>query len=407
MKVVHLVTDDIGGAGRAARRIHAALQQQGVDSKVIVLEKYDQNDCQRVLNNKIARTIFKVIRKGYQKKSASQYELVRFSELGYGLPLDKVKEIQEADIVHLHWINYSFISNHALERLFKNKKIVWTLHDMWPFTAGCYYDSECGQYKKGCHACQLIKQDNGVSENAWKKKKSLYEKANDLTFVGCSKWITDCAAQSMLTKRFSCINIPNPIDTSVFYEEDREKTRKKLGAKEDEKIIVFGAMTADSDERKGYRYLLEALNELSKLEQNYRAVVFGNKGELHFDGLNIPVTGLGMIHDDNKLRKIYSAADVFVAPSVQENLSNAVMESLSCSTPVAAFDIGGMSDMIDHKETGYLAKPFDAADLAAGIAYSAAHPQMRRNARRKVEESFGMSVVGKQYKALYQKKNNR
>ena len=166
-------------------------------------------------------------------------------------------------------------------------------------------------------------------------------------------------------------------------------------------------MTADSDERKGYRYLLEALNELSKLEQNYRAVVFGNKGELHFDGLNIPVTGLGMIHDDNKLRKIYSAADVFVAPSVQENLSNAVMESLSCSTPVAAFNIGGMSDMIDHKETGYLAKPFDAADLAAGIAYSAAHPQMRQNARRKVEESFGMSVVGKQYKALYQKKNNR
>ena len=263
---------------------------------------------------------------------------------------------------------------------------------------------------------KLIKQYNEISQNKNNilKEKSFLEyaideieKANDLTFVGCSKWITDCASRSVLTKRFSCINIPNPIDTSVFYEEDREKTRKKLGAKEGEKIIVFGAMTADSDERKGYRYLLEALNELSKLEQNYRAVVFGNKGELHFDGLNIPVTGLGMIHDDNKLRKIYSAADVFVAPSVQENLSNAVMESLSCSTPVAAFNIGGMSDMIDHKETGYLAKPFDAADLAAGIAYSAAHPQMRQNARRKVEESFGMSVVGKQYKALYQKKNNR
>lgn len=403
MKVVHLVTNDIGGAGRAARRIHAALLKQGVESNVIVLEKYDENDCQRVLNNRLLRVLFKAIRKGYQKKCSAQYELVRFSEIGYGLPLDKIRQIKEADVVHLHWINYSFLSSGALKRLLMNKKTVWTLHDMWPFTAGCYYDNECGQYQEGCSVCPLIREDHGISKKAWHKKQEIFRKAKDLTFVGCSRWIAECAAKSQLTKAFPSVAIPNPIDTDVFRETDREAFRRKLNVKNGQKVIVFGAMTADSDERKGYKYLLAALKLLSQSSQEYRAVIFGNKGEIHFDEVKIQVTGLGMIRDDAVLCKIYSAADVFVAPSVQENLSNSVMESLSCSTPVVAFDIGGMGDMIVHKQNGYLAKPFDAADLAAGIAYSADHPEMRQNARRKVEKSFGMSVVGQQYLALYQK----
>ena len=403
MKVVHLVTDDIGGAGRAARRIHASLVQQGIDSQVIVLEKYDDNDCHRILNNRAARVLFKIIRKGYQKSCSSKYDIVRFSEPGYGLPLDKLRQVQDADIVHLHWINYSFLSDKALKRLVETKKIVWTLHDMWPFTAGCYYDNECGQYQKGCSRCSLLKKNPDMCVSSWKKKERIFQTAKDLTFVGCSSWITECASKSKLTENFRCITIPNPIDTDIFYEEGRDAFRRKLGAGSEQKVVVFGAMTADSDERKGYKYLIEALKILAGSAQSYLAVVFGNKGEIRSDEFGIQVIGLGPIQDDSILRQIYSAADVFVAPSIQENLSNSVMESLSCATPVTAFNIGGMKDMIEHKVNGYLARPFDPADLAAGIEYSVNHPQMRQKARRKVEETFCMATVGQKYLELYRK----
>lgn len=403
MKIVHLVTDDIGGAGRAARRINESLNKLGYDSSVIVLEQHDcSSSVVKILENRKKRFIFKCIRKIYQKINWKLYEIKKFSELGYGLDLNKMEEIHSADIVHLHWINYCMISKKGLMAILKEKTVVWTLHDMWPLTAGCYYDNECGQYKKKCSECPLInvKSRRRITERAWTKKNSLFSGAKNLVFVGCSSWITDCARNSALINKFQAINIPNPINVKIFSKVENNDLRNKLRISKDHKIILFGAMSSDSDERKGYRYLKEAIKGLT--EKKCTAVVFGNSSPIDSKDFDMPVIGLGRIKEDYYLAEVYSMADVFAAPSSQENLSNAVMESLSCSTPVVAFDIGGMSDMIKHQYNGYLAKPFNTGDFMKGIEYCFTHPEMGENARTLSENKFSMDNVGRQYLNLYE-----
>jgi len=115
---------------------------------------------------------------------------------------------------------------------------------------------------------------------------------------------------------------------------------------------------------------------------------------------------LGHLHDDISLRVLYCAVDVMVVPSLQENLSNAIMESSACGTPVVGFDIGGNSDLIEHQDTGYLAKPFDVSDLAAGIDWvldAGNYKDLCKNARDKVLREFDSEVVAEKYIALYDK----
>lgn len=403
MKVVHIVTEDGGGAGRAARRISGALSDQGEESQVLVLDRFsDDPNVSEIWSSSLQKFLFKLRRKPYRLKLRRYADERVFSESRLGLPLWKFQAVAEADVVHLHMVNLNVLSYRGVHELALRKPVVWTLHDMWPITAGCHYDGECGGFCTEGGSCPLLKDDEYFRRV--KRDKQAGYRGVRIAFVGCSNWMTECARASVLLteeQRRLVQTIPNPIDTELFFPEDRTACRKRLGLPEDKKLVLFGAMAADSDKRKGYALLKEALSYLDG--SIYEAVVFGNETPGSAADLPLNAHWMGKIEDDSKLRELYSAADVFCAPSLQENLSNAVMESLACGTPVVAFQVGGMGDLIESGETGYLISAFDVAEYAAAIRKASMRPELGERAVHSVRMRFSEEQVAEKYLAVYQR----
>jgi len=294
-----------------------------------------------------------------------------------------------------------------IEDLAKIKKpIVWSLHDMWAFTGGCHYDEFCGAYKNRCGNCKLLnfKKPYDLSRWIWNRKNRVLSNINNLTIIGLSKWLANCAKESALFKDKSIINLPNPLDTTLFKPIDKKTAREILNLPQNKKLILFGAINPLGYPRKGFKELKEALNKLKG--ENVELVVFGSSKPKSPPNFKYKTHYLGHLYDDSSLCILYNAVDVIVVPSLQENLSNTIMECLSCGTPAVAFDIGGNSDMIEHKNNGYLAKPSDTSDLAYGIEWVINHKnydKLCEDVRKKEKKNLDQTVVVEQYIKLYKK----
>ena len=274
---------------------------------------------------------------------------------------------------------------------------------MWAFTGGCHYDEECAGFQKQCGACPVLgsSKEKDLSRKVLLRKQACFARLPNMTIVGLSKWLSDCASSSSLLKHNPVVNLPNPIDTQTFAPFEQAEARKLFNLPQNKKLILFGAMGATSDPRKGFKELAQALDHLPA---EYELVVFGSNQPQKSQDFKQKAHYLGHLHDDVSLRVLYSAADVMVVPSLQENLSNAIMESLACGTPVVGFDIGGNSDLIEHQKTGYLAKPFNVDDLAAGLDWVLSSPNyidLCKKSRDKVLREFDSGVVAKKYINLY------
>ncbi len=377
MKVVHISTTDYGGAYRAAANISRAMNMCGVSSSVLVREKHSDEDVIPVCDTfgklflSKAKNLFNLL--------CSRGEIVNDV---FGTDITGRPEVQQADVIILHWIN-SFISYSEVAKLCSmGKPVFWVMHDMWCFTGGCHYDSNCCGYINSCK--------DGRHCSIPAAKMSVWSKA-DITFIGPSRWMTECAMQSSLLKLHKCITVKNPVDTGVFIPAAEDRIDGK-------KVILFGAMIP-GDSRKGLDLLIKALERLDR--DKYRVIIFGNTSGMELSDIKMDLKLLGNIQGNRKIAEAYNMADVFIIPSRQENLSNAVTEAMSCGIPTVAFDIGGMSDMIEHKRNGYLAKPFDTEDIACGIEYCAAHKdELGKYARQKTENEFSMKVIGDKYARL-------
>ena len=377
MKAVHISTTDYGGAYRAAANISRAMNMCGADSKVIVRERHSDEDVIPYCNTCVKLLMSKT--KNFFNLLVSRGAII--NDL-FGSDITSMKEVQEADVIILHWVN-SFISYKGVEKLCSlGKPVFWVMHDMWCFTGGCHYDGGCGGFINNCldaERCDLPS-----------AKKRIWLSA-DITFIGPSRWITDCAVKSSLLKSHRCLCMKNPVDTEVFKPADGFRIDGR-------KVIMFGAMIP-GDERKGLDLLMKSLDLLDA--DRYRVIIFGNTDSMKLSGIKQDCKVLGVLKGDRRLAEAYNMADVFVIPSKQENLSNAVTEAMSCGIPAVAFDIGGMSDMIEHKKDGYLAKPFDTEDLAAGIEYCVSHKdELGQAARLKIEKEFSMKLIGEEYVTL-------
>jgi len=411
MKVIHVNTSDShGGAARAAYRLHKGLRKTGLDSLMFVQEKHGEGQYVCGADTKIGK-LFAQLRPYVDRIPAGifRYDCGQaFSpSIVPGSVTGKINGLQP-DIVHLHWLEKGFIRIEALGNL-QNRPVVWTLHDSWAFTGGCHVPDTCTRYKECCGKCPIL--DSGMEHDlsrwVWKRKSKVL-KTLDLTVVTPSKWLGDCARQSSLFANTRIEVIPNGIDIGIYKPLDQGLCREALSLPKNKKIIMFGAMYSTSDSNKGYDYLVAALRQIAgtSYQDEVVAVVIGATAPERGLDIGIDVRFLGHLNDDISLVVAYSAADVLVAPSIQENLPNMVLEAMACGVPCVAFDIGGMPDLIEHRSTGYLARPYEVDDLAEGLLWVIGDSELKHRlsvaSREKIEEGFSDGCISQKYVSLYE-----
>jgi len=410
MKSLLINTSDIsGGAARAAYRIHKGLQEIGISSKMLVQSKTSDDKAVIGPGNKLKRglallrpTLDSAFKKLFSGGSKTIFSPAWFPFSGI---LSQINSISP-DIVHLHWICDGMLRIEELKRI--NKPILWTLHDMWSFTGGCHYSDGCERFQQACGNCPQLNRSgkNDMSRSVLRRKKKAWSKLN-ITIVTPSNWLAESAKKSSLFQHKRIEVIPNGLDLKRYKPMDRLLAREILGLPKNKRLVLFGAMEATSDHRKGFDLLYEGLKQLyAKWLDRAELVVFGSSEPENLPDFGLPVHYLGYLYDDVSLALLYSAADVMVTPSRQDNLPNTVVESLACGTPAVVFDIGGMPDMINHQINGYLAKPFDTSDLAAGIDWALSdenrHKELCLKAREKAEACFDIKKVASKYLDLYE-----
>jgi glycosyltransferase involved in cell wall biosynthesis len=308
------------------------------------------------------------------------------------------------DIVNLHWVCDGFVRVEAVAQF--AVPVVWTLHDMWPFTGGCHYNGECRGFELRCGNCQQLgsRTQHDLSRLVWGRKQRAWDGVN-LTVVAPSRWLADEARCSSLLRTVRIEVVPYGIDLQLYRPMDRVRARASLELPREAPLILFGAAAAVHDRRKGFDLLQLALSKLrGSLPEDARLIVFGGDASERNVDFGLPIHYLGTLTDEAMLARLYAAADVFVAPSRQDNLPNTVLEAMACGTPPVAFDVGGMRDLIDSRATGWLARPFDTEDLARGIGWVLAHPraaELGAAVRRKAERELGAELHAKRMLALY------
>ncbi len=409
MKVVHITTGyNHGGAAIACKRLVEAQRDIGIEASVITQEAGDFPDYVYSTTRSKIKKRLNFMRHAWEKfiflfyEKSGKYRF-QFSLANTGESIQNLQVINEADIIHFHWFNAGFISIEGFKKSLDLKKpIVWTLHDMWAFTGGCHYAGQCVNYIHQCGNCNYLKLNSNkdLSYRIWGEKNTVYS-AGNLNVVTPSNWLASCTKQSGLLKNVPVNVIPNALN-NIPIVQTRNEIREELHLPKDKKLILFGAFNLNHT-RKGANFLMEALTKIEKID-DYELMVFGKKNELLSD-LVINKHFLGYSSNETFIRKIYKAADVFVNPSIEDNLPNTVLESLSVGTPVVAFNMGGMPDMIDHKKNGYLAHYKDACDLAIGIEWclqNENNSSLSANALLKIENVFSPNKVAEQFDHFYQ-----
>ncbi len=405
IKVLHVIAGDLtGGAARGAYWLHRGLLNNKIESKMLVQntdgkdpnikQVYDDRFHNHLVLSRIALDRLPTILYHYRERSI-------FSTGISGVDIRKLSDYQWADIIHLHWINNGMVNVKLLKEI--DKPIVWTMRDMWPMTGGCHYAGECKGYENRCGHCPKLRSntEHDLSRYVLNRKKQYYTK--NLHLVAISSWLKECAENSYLLNEFDIEVIPNAVDTKDFFPADKRIARDELELPHDRKIILFGA-TSLHDKYKGFDKFRDSIKHLDDM---YFFLFFGetNNGEL--DKLDRDYKNLGFLKENKSLRLAYSASDVFVAPSVQEAFGKTLIEAMACGTPVVAFDSTGPGDIVDHKKTGYLAKPFVPEDLARGIRWVLEDDERRLNltqqSTRKVEDCFTIGIIAQRYADLYKK----
>jgi glycosyltransferase involved in cell wall biosynthesis len=312
-------------------------------------------------------------------------------------------EHQDPDLVHVHYIG-DWMRLESLTRL--GRPVIWSLHDMWLMTGGCHYPGSCTHFLGQCGQCPLLHSEdkNDISRREWQRKQALPRA--DLTVIACSNWIADWAHMSPLLRPSNIVVIPNGISLQTFRPLSRTACREVLRLPLDRQLLLTGAW--ENAPRKGLHLLSEATRELVKAGWGDRLalVVVGFDKPTHSPDTGLPTYYLG--HMDNKLTlaAAYSAADVFAMPSLEDNLPIMALESIACGTPVVAFRLGGVPDIVEHHINGYLARPGSAVDLASGLSWVLENEprrlQLAQQARIKAEREFPNELCASRHIKLYQ-----
>jgi glycosyltransferase involved in cell wall biosynthesis len=359
----------------------------------------------------LSRRIRRYIRRRRIGRSLKRYRKsgfnndMPFSDIRSHFADETFLQCPESDVINLHWIA-QFMGCESLSRLFVRRCIfVWTLHDMNPFTGGCHYDCGCDRYKERCGACPQLasKIPKDLSRKIWERKQLLFKQidSNRLHIVTPSRWLAGEVNRSSLLKRFPVTVIPNGLDVREFVPREKRVAREALGIETDARVILFVSQAIDN-RRKGFFYLVDALKTMENL--SYFWLVTIGRGKPEIDG-QIKHLSLGNIESNRILSLVYSAADILVHTSEQDNLPNTVMEALACGTPVVGFQVGGVVDMIEEGQTGFLVPFGNVGALKQCISSILLNRgrllEMATNCRRKAKKEYDRVTQAKRYVDLY------
>ena len=400
--------DQQGGAAIAAYRLLEALNRNGVAASMLTLNKESDNvsvvEVGNILFNKYRfaaerATIY--IQNGFSRKN-----LFDISIANTGVSITNHPEFKKADIVHLHWVNQGMLSVREIGKIVASgKKIVWTMHDMWPFTGICHHAKECKRFETGCGLCPYLNNPSkgDISYSTYLRKQAAYS-LGKIHFVACSNWLKELALKSKLTINHNVSAIANPINTETYKPKDKATLRQAMKLPINKKIILFAAAKV-SDKRKGIDYLIEASKIIAqKAHNNCMFIIAGGNSKEIINQLALPTVSVGYVAS-SEMPNLYNAVDLFVTPSLQENLPNTIMESMACGTPCVGFNIGGIPEMIDHKQNGYVANYRDAQDLANGLMWVLESTEtLAKNAHNKVMKQYSEEIIAKRYIEIYNKK---
>ena len=408
MRVLIVNTSErTGGAAVAANRLMKALNNNGVKAKMLVRDK--ESDTLTVVglpSSPLLRWHFLWERfVVFCRLRFSRKHLFEVDIANAGSDITKLREFQEADIIHLHWINQGMLSLRSIRKILRSgKPVVWTMHDIWPATAICHVTLGCRNFTTQCRECRLLPgggSKNDLSTAVWQKKQRLAEDGN-IYYVACSRWLASEAKKSALLKGQKVTSVPNPIDTHIYKKGNQQEARERLGLPQDRKLILFASQRV-TNENKGMSYLIAACQQLRDIP-NLGVVVLGGHAEEVVAQLPLEAYPLGYVNDEQRIVDVYNAADVFVLPSLSENLPNTIMEAMACGVPCVGFKVGGIPEEIDHQKNGYVATYRDADDLAKGIRFvltEADYQSLSANAIHKVAQHYSQQSVAMRYIDVY------
>ena len=409
MKVVHINHSySKGGAAHAMLRLNSALINEGVDSSICSLVGGD-NRLRKVVPQREAANVHLTgeIQSRFINQNRTDLSDTIFTLPGPGCDLRSLEAIKQADVINLHWVNY-FLSPVDIKNLHVlGKPIVWTIHDEWAYTGGCHYRGGCSEFTKSCSQCpQLHSSGWTIPKAVLSHKKKVW---NDIPFsiVGPSNWITDQARASGIFKSSSFYTIRNSIDTDTFCPKDKSEIRCEMGIPENAFVVLFGADVV-AEKRKGFDIFNSAVDELTNRNvtpgEGIHLLCFGDLASDY--KFTAPFTNLGYLDSPQEIAKAYQASDLFVLPSLEDNLPNTMLESMACGTPILGFDTGGIGDIVTAGENGYLAVEKNSKSLAALIAYAIRHRSENTllgiEARKKIVEQCSHEVQATNYTALYE-----
>ena len=414
MRVLIVNTSErAGGAAVAAGRLLEALTNNGVKAKMLVGDRESNRLTVVALDGRwrklwhfLWERLVVWVHLHLRRRHLFEVDIANSGADITGLP-----EFREADVIHLHWVNQGMLSLKGISRILATgKPVVWTMHDIWPATAICHLTLGCRRFESGCCECPLLPGGGSARDLAarvWRRKQ-LMLRGQHITFVACSQWLAGEARRSALLAGQQVLSIPNPLNTHVYRPASQREARRRLGLPEAGRIILFVSQRV-TNPNKGMQYLVEACRLLAakhpEMLEDTSVAVLGGHAEEVVGLLPFKTCPLGYVNDEQRIVSVYNAADVFVLPSLSENLPNTIMEAMACGVPCVGFRVGGIPEEIDHRLTGYVADYKDAADLARGLRWAlveADRQQVAHDCVNKVMRCYSQSAVAKRYLEVYE-----
>lgn len=406
MKILHVCYSDLdGGAARAAFRLHNAQIKQGIDSRMLVINKISDDPYVSTVSSarrtwlKITSLVSRLILR-LQKSPNSVHHSLNIFPSGLLSEIDRISP----DVVNLHWLGGEMLSIGEISKI--SQPVVWTLHDMWAFSGAEHYDDDetSERYRTGYTDSSRNISHRGLDLDKWiyRRKKSLWARKK-FQIVTPSNWLAECCHESDLFSDMNTMVISNCIDHQKYRYFPQKRAREILGLPLDKTLFLFGAMSSTSDPRKGYHLLIPALQKLVERKggENIELVVFGaSRGDAE-DVTGMKTHYMGRLYDDISLSLLYNSADIFIAPSLQDNLPNTLVESLACGTPCVAFDIGGMKDLISDEKHGMLVKEMSPDELANHLECFNSNQFDRLGISMSSQKIRDDNVISEQYLRLY------